>query len=136
MEREDCRRLPLIVPMNLRASPSVEATRSMAGVSFGAFVPVGKIGSGALHVNCLATPMRCSRWEALLSFCLRARRVASSLNSKIEKPPCRSGRGLCCLGRRANSGLNFICNDLPIPRFMGREHLQNSDVNRGHEPDG
>ena len=69
MEREDCRRRPLIGPMNLRASPSVEAMRSMAAVSFGAFVPVGKIGSGALHVNCLATPMRCSRWEALLSFC-------------------------------------------------------------------
>src|SRR5205814_8710247 len=84
MEREDCRRRPLIVPMNLRASPSVEATRSMAAVSFGAFVPVGKIGSGALHVNCLVKPVRVFPLGSFAFFCLRARCVASSLNSKTE----------------------------------------------------
>ena len=85
MEREDCRRRPLIVPMNLTESATVEATRSMAAVDSGAFVPVGEIGSGALHVNCLVKPVRVFPLGSFAFFCLRARRVASSLDVRPAK---------------------------------------------------
>ena len=73
-----CPRRPLIVPMNLGVSPSAEVTRSMAAVGFGAFVPVGKIGSGVRHVNCLATPARVFPLGSFAFFCVRSGRVAST----------------------------------------------------------
>jgi len=119
MERGDCRRRPLIVPMNLGESALVEATRSVAARSFGAFVPVGETGSGALHVNCLVTPVRVFPLGSFAFFCLRAGRVASSLNFRIERPPDTSGRGLCCLDRVSGFEEALIPNGLRRRRFMG-----------------
>jgi len=120
LERGMCRRQTLIVPMNLRDSPSAEVTRSMAVVGFGAFVPVGEIGSGARHFNCLVTPARVFPLGSFAFFCVRSGRVASALNSKLESPPSPVGRGLCCRRWRANSERAFISNDFRLTRFMGR----------------
>ena len=123
MEREDFRRRTLIVPMNLRESATVEATRSMAAVSFGAFVPVGKIGSGALHVNCLVKPVRVFPLGSFAFFCLRARRVASSLNLQPAKIAQPGERRIFCL--RFQRGRNPCSNlkDLRQSRFMGRSTI-------------
>jgi len=119
MGMKNFRGRPLIVPMNLGVSPSAEVTRSMAAVGFGAFVPVGKIGSGVRHVNCLATPARVFPLGSFAFFCVRSGRVASALNLKRERPSRATGRGLCRLGRRADSKRALIINDFRHTRFMG-----------------
>ena len=124
MGREMCRERPLIVPMNLREWASVEATRSVTAVSFGAFVPVGKNGSGARHVNCLVTPVRVFPLGSFAFFCVRTGRVASSLNCTLEQPAKVTGRGFCCLRSQANSELLLRLNDLSLSRFMGSHNGQ------------
>ena len=119
MGRGKCRVRCLIVPMNLAESASVEATRSMAALCSGAFVPVGETGSGTLHVNCLVTPARVFPLGSFAFFCVRSGRVASALNLKRERPSRATGRGLCRLGRRADSKRALIINDFRHTRFMG-----------------
>ena len=119
MESEDLRRQTLIVPMNLIESATVEATRSVAAVSFGAFVPVGEIGSGAQHVNCLVRPARVFPLGSFAFFCLRPRHVASSLNLQSAKIAQPGESGIFCL--RFQRGRNPCLNlkHLRQPWFMG-----------------
>jgi hypothetical protein len=106
--------------MNLIESATVEATRSIAAVSFGAFVPVGEIGSGALHVNCLVRPVRVFPLGSFAFFCLRARRVASSLNLQSAKIARPGENGFFCLrfqrGRKPCLNLKHLWQSW----FMGR----------------
>jgi len=57
-------------PLNLIVLRSSVVVRSVAALPFGASrfarLPAGEIGSGRLHMHCLATPpVRCSRWGGL-----------------------------------------------------------------------